>query len=905
MNEFDIYTLGSGYYLEKIFNAIRLIIDGKDSFTSIMKFGCIIAIVALAVRAGINNDLKSAAKWFLGVTILVGLFLTSRATVHIHDTLPNSYGGLQAPRTVQNVPWGLAFLGSSTSKIGNFIAEKFDMAFAGVFVNSTYQETGMLFGSKIIEDVSKLRVVDPNLKAFISKFYKRCMVPDLRMGHNRVNGYTIKDLAETDDILTFFKEHSSKARMMAYDNAYTSCNEAVNKIYNELKTEVTNRSPKLAKSFLSYFFPEKSVVESNQLFESLLLSSYGNFIRSNSKDAKDILLQNVMINSLNDKLGNFSKSFGKVATEATTSAANYSVAQMAQKFVPIYRAVLECILYGIFPLILILMVTPIGLDVLKNYGFGFIYLQMWQPMYAILFCIAGSWGKFYASDIGALTFANHFKISQINAEISAIAGYMLASIPILSVFITKGMVSSMGSLASSVFYVQQSAAIQNAESAVRGNYQLGNTQIDTHSFNNTSGNKFDDNHAWMSGMKSFAMSSGAIEKHFTDDRVGIDSSPAISNLAGLARIDIGKAIGSRFDQSIGEQQSRADRYSANSIESAATGYSKVLGLDKSFNKSSQDYQNFSSNLTTEQRESIDEMRGQINRFAKNNNISTQDAIKFSVAASAGVGEDILKFFSFKGGVTGSTSASKEEIFNKAHELSNDIRFSSALSKVKSFATSDLHQEGTSFNNSVLQSSKDDFHASKTSSYQATKAFDRVHSLQESKSRFEQDSNNISQDLSNQFAESAIARFGAVRFDKMLRNDPKAIQNLLNKFVNENIGNIGSNIGQEYKIKQNEFNYYKNNLRNNHNQETNKLEDHFEQKKDSLGQLSTSPRNNVKDNVTRNQDIMERTLNDKANNRDRTNNKIKNHMDIKHNKSATKTIFDKHFGDNIEDKNDKK
>lgn len=905
MNEFDIYTLGSGYYLEKIFNAIRLIIDGKDSFTSIMKFGCIIAIVALAVRAGINNDLKSAAKWFLGVTILVGLFLTSRATVHIHDTLPNSYGDLQAPRTVQNVPWGLAFLGSSTSKIGNFIAEKFDMAFAGVFVNSTYQETGMLFGSKIIEDVSKLRVIDPNLKAFISKFYKRCMVPDLRMGHNRVNGYTIKDLAETDDILTFLKDHSSKARMMAYDSAYTSCNGAANKIYNELNTEVTNRSPKLAKSFLSYFFPEKSVVESNQLFESLLLSSYGNFIRSSSKYAKDILLQNVMINSLNDKLGNFSQSFGKVTTEATTSAANYSVAQMAQKFVPIYRAVLECILYGMFPLILILMVTPIGLEVLKNYSFGFIYLQMWQPMYAILFCIAGSWGKFYASDIGALTFANHFKISQINAEISAIAGYMLASIPILSVFITKGMVSSMGSLASSVFYVQQSAAIQNAESAVRGNYQLGNTQIDTHSFNNTSGNKFDDNHAWMSGMQSFSMSSGAIEKHYTDGRAGIDSSPAISNLAGLARIYIGKAIGSRFDQSIGEQQSRADRYSANSIESAATGYYKVLGLDQRFNKSSQDYQNFSSNLTTEQRESIDEMQSQINRFAKNNNISTQDAIKFTVAATAGVGEDILKFFSFKGGVTGSTSASKEEIFNKAHELSNDIRFSSALSKVKSFAISDLHQEGTSFNNSVLQSSKDDFHASQSSSYQATKALDRVHNLQESKSRFEQDSSNISQDLSHKFAENYISKFGAAKFDEMLRNDPKATKSLLNQFINENIGNIGGNTQQEYQKQKSEFSFNESGLKNTYNQEANQLEENFEQKRVSQAQFSTGSSGNVKDDVTSNQHIMEKTLNDKTSNRDRSNNKIKKHMDTKHNKSATKTIFDKHFGDNIDDKNDEK
>ncbi len=896
MNEFDIYTLGSGYYLEKILNSIRLIIDGKESFTSIMKFGCIIAIVALAVRAGINNDLKSAAKWFLGVTILVGLFLTSRATVHIHDTLPNSYGGLQAPRTVENVPWGLAFLGSSTSKVGNFMAEKFDMAFAGTFVNSVYPETGMLFGSKIIEDVSHLRISDPNLKAFISKFYKRCMVPDLRMGHNRVNGYTVKDLAETDDILTFLKEHSSKARMIAYDNEYISCNGAANKIYNELNAEITNKSPKLAKSFLSYFFPEKSVIESNQLFESILASSYSSFVRNSSKEAKDILLQNVMINALSDKVGNFGKTFGKVTTEATTAAANYSVAQMAQKFVPIYRAVLECILYGIFPLILILMVTPIGLEVLKNYSFGFIYLQMWQPMYAILFCIAGSWGKFYASDIGAITFANHFKTSQINAEISAIAGYMLASIPILSVFITKGMVSSMGSLASSVFYVQQSAAIQNAESAVRGNYQLGNTQMDTHSFNNTSGNKFDDNHAWMSGMKTFSMSSGALEKQFNDGRSGIDSSSAISNLAGLAKVDFGKAIGSRYDQSIGEQQSKADRYGVNSIESAASGYSKILGLDQSFSESSQDYQNWNHNLNTEQREALDETRSQINRFAKNNNISTQDAIKFTVAATAGVGENYLKFFSIKGGVDGSTGSSKEEIFNKAHEMSQDTRFSSALSKVRSFAISDSHQEGSNFNNSVLQSSKDDFYSSKSSSYQATKAIDKVQSLQESKSRFEQDSANISQESSHKFAEINISRFGAAKFDEMLRNDPKAIQALLNQYVAENIGNIGSETQIAYQDQKNEFNSSENNLQNKYNHEASKLEDNFEQKKKAQGQFNNSTNSNIKEDVIANQQIMEKSFNKKANNLSRGNNRTKEHISNKQSKSASETLYNK-YSDN--------
>lgn len=782
MTEFDIYTLGSGFYLEKIFNAIRLIIDGGGSFTSILKFASIAAITILAIRAGVNNDLKTAIKWFLGVTVLVGVFLTGRATIHIHDRLPDSYGILQAPRTVQNVPWGLALLGSTTSQVGNFLAEKFDMAFAGVFVNSSYQETGMLFGSKIIEDISKLKIEDPNLKLFISKFYKRCVVPDLRMGHGRTNGYTIKDLAETDDILEFLKEHSSKARMLNEDQEYISCHGAAHNIASSLDQEMNKRKPKLAKGFLSYFFPNSTGLETNQLFESVLMGSYGTFLRNSSKEAKDVLLQNVMINALSDKAASYSKAFGKVTSEETTAASYYSIAQMAQKFVPIYRAVLECILYGIFPLILVLMLTPIGLEVLKNYTFGFIYLQMWQPMYAILFCIAGAWGKYYASGIDSLTLANHARISHINAEISAIAGYMLASIPILSVFITKGMVTSMGNLASSVFYVQQSSAVQNTESAIRGNYQVGTTQIDTHSFNSTTGNKFDDNYSWMSGMKSFSMPSGAINRQFADGHSTIDSSPAISNLAGLAKVDWSKAIGARFDQSISEQQNKAERYSASSVESAASGYSKLLGFDHNHSQSSQDYQSWSSNLSADQRQSVDTAKTLVNRFAENHNISQQDALKVVVAASLGAGERVLGILGFDASVSGSTGASKEEVFNHATELAQDSKFSSALSRVKNLAISQSYQQRSDIANSLLQSTKTDFHQAHSSSYQASQAMDKVSNLQQSKAKYEQNSSNVSQDLSNLFAQEGIKNYGAASFEEIIRSNPQQTNQLLNQFL---------------------------------------------------------------------------------------------------------------------------
>ncbi|MEK6733576.1 MAG: conjugal transfer protein TraG N-terminal domain-containing protein [Pseudomonadota bacterium] len=801
METFEIYTLGSGYYLEKIFNAINLILHPDNNFVSVMKLSALGAIVVLTVRAGLNSDFKSAAKWFFGVTILVGLFLTSKANVQIIDTLPDSYGRLSSARQVQSVPWGLAFIGSATSRIGNNIAQKFDQALAGVFNNSDYQQTGLLFGSKIVEDTSKFRIEDAGIKQLMLSFYKKCIVPDLNMGYKRANGYSLKDLTSSINILEFLKDHSSKARIIyvgGKPGGYQSCQKTAEYLYTSLNKSVDLRIPILAKQFGAFFSQNQgdNSNEASQVFASVLEGSYGIFLKNSSKNAKDILLQNIAINSLGEAAD--SKLYGKVATESMTKLAYNSVGQMAQKFIPILRAVLECLFYGVFPLVLILMVTPIGLDVLKNYAFGFIYLQLWQPMYAILFCIASSWGKLYASNITDITFDSHSSIMQINEEISSVSGYMLTLVPVLSLFITKGMVANMGNLASSIIYIPQSTAVQNAEAAVKGNYQIGNTSIDAHHANTSSSNKYDDNYAWTSGMKSFSMNSGAQERIYSDGRSTIDSSGAVSNLAGLAKIDWSKAIGNRYDQSINDNISNSERHASNMIENTSSGYSKLLGYDQNFSKGSSTYENWNKSLSSDQRKTIDEARGFVEKVAHDNNISTQDAMKVAVTANAEAGGSLFGIGGKLGiNFEGSKLSSKTEGYNKMLETSKNENFAKSLSQIESFTNTSSYQENNNVNNNMLEGAKSDFNQAKSASYERSKSLDQVHNLQKSKADFESNSSSISQDLSNQFAQHYIKKFGAEKFENIIRTDPAQTNQLLNDFLNNRI-NVGvSSISNEF------------------------------------------------------------------------------------------------------------
>ena len=837
MEQFEIYTLGAGFYLEKIFNALNMILSGN--YSSILKTASLGAVVILAIRSGISNDFKEAVKWFMGVAVLVALFLNQKATVHIIDTLPGPYGEMAAPRTVQNVPWGLALIGSVTSQVGNSITESFNTSLAGVFNNPDYQPTGILFGSKLVEDTSKMRLNNVALKQFMLKFYKQCIVPDINMGLRRVNGYTIKDLANSENILEFLSDHSSKARLIYLPsgiegktdeknennipaNDYISCNKAAKYIEKSINSEIDKKLPILANSFVNYFYPNQATGNKNEFFKSVLAGSYGIFIKKSSQNAKDILLQNMAINAIGDSID--SSVYNKVATETATKAAYYSVAQMAQKFVPILRAVLECLFYGVFPLVLILMVTPIGLQVLKNYSFGFVYLQLWQPMYAILFCIAASWGKSYSGDITAITLGSHAHIARINEEISSVAGYMLTLVPVLSLFITKGMVASMGNLASSITYIPQSTAVQNAEAAVKGNYQLGTTNIDTHSSNMSTSNKHDDNYSWMSGMKSFSMQSGSTQRIMSNGKDIIDMSGSMNNLGGLAKVDMNSAIGSRFDQSINDNMSSAERHASNMVESTSAGLGKILGYDQSFGKNSSNYKDFYNSRTSEERQSIEESRNYVDRVAQENGISKQDAVKVAVAGHFGIGSGVAGVKLSAGlGLEGTTSESKNEGFNKSFNSSEDERFSKNLNAIQGFSIKDSHQEGNNITSNMTDSIKSDFIKSNLASMERSKSMDRVHSLQDSKASFQQNSSNISQDYTNQFADIYKNKYGTEEFDNTLRNNPEKSNQWLNEFLDSKMGGTSSGIHSQFNQARVDFDNKLGAIESLHGQNTNFIE----------------------------------------------------------------------------------
>ena len=146
---FEIYTVGTGYFLEKTFHAIRLVMGG-GGFTWLLKLSIIVSLVVLICKSVFDFNPKSIIHYFIKVTIITSVFIAPIAQVHIKDTLPDQYGIKKGPRMVDKVPVGLAAMVSLSSTVGNWLGDKFESSFSAVMPNESFDSPLALFIKDIL-----------------------------------------------------------------------------------------------------------------------------------------------------------------------------------------------------------------------------------------------------------------------------------------------------------------------------------------------------------------------------------------------------------------------------------------------------------------------------------------------------------------------------------------------------------------------------------------------------------------------------------------------------------------------------------------------------------------------------------------------------------------------------------
>ena len=124
---------------------------------------------------------------------------------------------------------------------------------------------------------------------------------------------------------------------------------------------------------------------------------------------------------------------------------------------------------------------------------------------------------------------------------------------------------------------------------------------------------------------------------------------------------------------------------------------------------------------------------------------------------------------------------------------------------------------------MLDTTKSDFNKSKSASSERSKSMDRVHSLQESKATFQQNSSNISQDYTNQFADMYKNKYGTEELDNTLRNNPEKANQWLNEFLDSKMGGSSSGIPDQFNQARADFDNKLGVIESLHEQNTNSIE----------------------------------------------------------------------------------
>jgi conjugal transfer mating pair stabilization protein TraG len=145
--EFDIYSIGESAFLEQVLNAVAMI-TGEDSFRDAVAIGMLLGVLLTAWQL-LTGGGKGGVD-FSQIVVCLILYMcmfVPRATIVIED----AYTG--AVRPVDNVPVGVAAVGSMLSSVGYGLTRLFEQGYAPVVPGIT--ETQFADALKILNDVRR------------------------------------------------------------------------------------------------------------------------------------------------------------------------------------------------------------------------------------------------------------------------------------------------------------------------------------------------------------------------------------------------------------------------------------------------------------------------------------------------------------------------------------------------------------------------------------------------------------------------------------------------------------------------------------------------------------------------------------------------------------------------------
>jgi len=489
----EIYAYQNSDSLFGIFNACAAIFASADylgEIAAVAFFGFASALIGYAFAP----EKLQGWKWLGSVVLVWSVLIVPKVSVGIIDKTGGS-----AVKVVDNVPFGVAMLGSVTSTIGNSSTQLFETAFqtipgAGALPSElAYAKNGLMFGNRLVKEVTNVTFQDPNFRTDLINFIHNCTTYDLIDGH-----LNPADFSSSGDVWALMRE-PNPARFSPVTNAagtadVDTCPNVYNILNGRIPAQINRIQGKLAFQLNPTLpAPAAAAVIANQVQQAY----FKNQIADASLTSADLIRQSAMLNAIKDTgkmIGQKTNdpasmvlAVGRAQAVAQQNATWINFGKVAEQALPVFRNSIEALSYAMFPLFVLLLLTTSGRETmlaLKGYAALLIWIQLWPPLYAILNYMASIYAAHdlaAAADLGtgvkalSLQTASAIYSGAISGE--AVVGYLAISIPVLAWSALKRM-ETLGTAMVGGLSGLQGLLTGSTSASTVGNTNMGNVSMD-------------------------------------------------------------------------------------------------------------------------------------------------------------------------------------------------------------------------------------------------------------------------------------------------------------------------------------------------------------------------------------------------------------------------------------------
>lgn len=496
---------GNGEVVQAVFNGVAMI-SGSTMMGGAMQAAALFGfLVALSV-AVFKLDLRESFTYLFVVGFFWMGMIVPKTTVLITESGGYGYTGRQY--TVGNVPVGLAYMGYFVSSFGQSITRKAEQV-NHLPDDLNYSRTGMLFGTRLLENIREARIPDAQLTQDWALFMNQCSFFDMNLYHF----YNVQDLAQSTDILATLTHTnqalftnvsqiaSRRGNMLQYNgkSKTMTCNEAAK--------ELKDRTQFYSKNYLPGYIADRVfaglgtnaaginrvnalVTLGNSSFQYLLDNARFDTLKNIEQAAMvEVIRQAGIINGQrNRNSAAVQQAFAQVQARNQYIAAQKTGSSMASWNLPLIRSAAEAIMIGLFPFVMILALLG-GIMAFRMLGFymmGMMWIQLWAPVASIINLIMTMNTKRLLSLEtlnGAITPGSSDTLLMAAADAQAAAGAAMWLIPVIAGALAMGgrsLMNGMMGMTSSAKSTGEAAGSQVGS----GNYSAGNMN-----YNNSNANK--------------------------------------------------------------------------------------------------------------------------------------------------------------------------------------------------------------------------------------------------------------------------------------------------------------------------------------------------------------------------------------------------------------------------------